>query len=81
MEEPAKPISPPYAAALVCVDVRRTGGRGWRVQPERPMRAVGVVVLDVHPQHLVQVSATHDEHRVQALGADGTDPPRRCCTA
>jgi hypothetical protein len=65
MEEPAKPISPLDAAALVLVGERRTGGRGWRVQLERPMRPMGVVVLQVHPEHLVQVPATHDEQPVQ----------------
>jgi hypothetical protein len=75
MEESAKPIAPPYAAALVLVGERQTGGRGWWVQLERPMRAMGVVVLDVHPEHLLQVPAARDEQPVQALGADGTNPP------
>jgi len=43
MEEPAKPISPLYAAALVLVGERQTGGRGRWVQLERLMRAMGVV--------------------------------------
>ena len=42
MEEPAKPISPLYAAALVLVGERQTGGRGWWVQLQRPMRPMGV---------------------------------------
>src|SRR5512133_4383034 len=77
VQEPAKPISPLYAAALVLVGERQAGGRGWWVQLQRTMRAMGVVVLDVHPEHLVQVPATHDEHPVQALGADGPNPPLR----
>jgi hypothetical protein len=77
VEEPAKPVSPLYAAALVLVGERQTGGRGWWVQLQRPMRAMGVVVLDVHPEHLVQVPATHNEHPVEALGADGRNPPLR----
>lgn len=64
MEAPAKPISPLYAAALVLVGERQTGGRGRWVQLERPMRAMGVamgvVVLDAHPEYVVQVPATHD---------------------
>jgi hypothetical protein len=60
MEEPAKPISPLYAAALVLVGERQTGGWGRWVQLERPMRAMGVVVLDAHPEYVVQVPATHD---------------------
>src|SRR6266699_2972100 len=42
MEEPAKPISPLYAAALVLVGERQTGGRGWWVQLQRPMRPMFV---------------------------------------
>jgi transposase len=35
VEEPAKPISPLYAAALVLVGERQTGGRGWWVQLDK----------------------------------------------
>jgi hypothetical protein len=41
------------------------------------VRTVGVVVLDVDPQHLLEVATTHDEQPVQALGADGTNSPLR----
>ena len=77
MQEPAKPISSLYPAVLVLVGERQTGGRGWRVQLQGPMRPMGVVVVQVHPEHLLQVPATHDEQPVQAFGADGPHPTLR----
>jgi hypothetical protein len=52
---------------------------GWirRLQPERPVRTVGVVVLGVDPQHLLEVAATEDQQPVQALGPDRPDPALR----
>jgi hypothetical protein len=41
-------------------------GKGWsdgwirRLQPERPVRTVGVVVLDVDPQDLLEAQAARD---------------------
>jgi hypothetical protein len=45
-----------------------------RLQPERPVWAMGVVVLDVDPQHLLEVAAADNQQPVQALGADRPDP-------
>jgi hypothetical protein len=45
-----------------------------RLQPERPVWAMGVVVLDVDPQHLLEVSSPGDQQPVQALGPDRPDP-------
>jgi hypothetical protein len=47
---------------------------GAGTPPTRP-RAMGIVVLEVHAKHLVQVPATHNEQPVQALGTDGMNPP------
>jgi hypothetical protein len=41
------------------------------------MGTVPVVVLDIDPQDLFQVTTADDQQPVQALGADGTDPPLR----
>ena len=48
-----------------------------RLQPERPVWAMGVVVLDVDPQHLLEVAAADNQQPVQALGADRPDPAFR----
>src|SRR5919198_366906 len=55
----------------------RVGGRMWRSEPERPMRPMHVVVLEVDAQHLLQVEASDDQQPVQALGADRADPALR----
>ena len=39
------------------------------LQPERSVRTVDVVVLDVDAKHLLQVAAPGDQEPVQALGA------------
>jgi hypothetical protein len=56
---------------------------GWfdggirRLQPERPVRTVDVVVLDIDPQDLLEVAAPDDQQPVQALGAHRPDPTFR----
>jgi hypothetical protein len=52
---------------------------GWlrRLQPERPVSTVGVVVLDVDPKDLLEVAAPDDQQPVQALGAHRPDPAFR----
>jgi hypothetical protein len=58
-------------------------GKGWfdgwirRLQPERPVSTVGVVVLDVDPKDLLEVAAPDDQQLVQALGAHRPDPAFR----
>ena len=48
---------------------------GWigRLQPERPVRTVGVVVLDIDVD-LLEVAAADDQQPVQALGPDRARP-------
>src|SRR4029450_104176 len=43
-------------------------------KPERPMRPMHVVMLDVDAQHPLQVAASYDQQQVQALSADRADP-------
>ena len=45
-----------------------------RLQPERPVWAMGVVVLDIDPQHLLEVAAADNQQPVQALGPHRADP-------
>jgi putative transposase len=45
-----------------------------RLPPGRPVRPVGVVVLDVDSEDLLEVAAPEDQQPVQALGAGGADP-------
>ena len=58
-------------------DQGQTGGWARWFQPKRSVRTMPVVVLDIDPEDLLQVTTANDQQPVQALGADGTDPPLR----
>jgi hypothetical protein len=61
--------------ALLLADDGWIGGRIRWLEPERPVWPVGVVVLDVDSEDLLEVAAPEDQQPVQTLGADGADPP------
>ena len=50
------------------------GGRIRRLELQRPVRPVPVVVLDVDSEDLLVVPATHDQQPVKALGPYRPDP-------
>jgi len=52
----------------------QTGGWTRRFEPKRSVWTMLVVVLDIPPEDLLQVTTADDQHPVQALGADRTDP-------
>jgi hypothetical protein len=60
VEQAAEPVSPVHPVPMLARD-------GWterwigRLQPERSVGTVGVVVLDVDPKHLFQVTAPNDQ--------------------
>ena len=62
------------AAVSALIYDGQSGGWVRRLELQRPMRPVPVVVLDVDSENLLQVPATHDEQPVQALGPHGPDP-------
>ena len=45
-----------HLALVILGDDGQLGGRIWRLQAQRPVRAVLVVVLDVDAQDLLQVA-------------------------
>src|SRR6266571_2860245 len=48
---------------------------GWVIAfAPAPMGPPPLVVLDVHPEHTLEVPTAQDEHPVQALGPDRADP-------
>jgi hypothetical protein len=73
VDEPSQHVATPDRACVRCLTggVLRTDGRG-QVQPA--MRPLPVVVLDIDPEHPLQVSAAEDEHPIQALRPDRADP-------
>jgi hypothetical protein len=66
-----------HPGSPVLADQGQTGGWARRCQPKRPVRTMPVVVLEIDPEDLLQVTTANDQQPVQALGADGTDPPLR----
>ncbi len=73
MEQAVEPVPPVHRAPILAHD----GWTGWwigRLQPERPMGTVDVVVLNVDPKHLLQMAASKNQQPVQALGPHGADP-------
>ena len=73
MEQAVESVSPVHATPIFADD----GWTGWwirRLQPERPMGTVDVVMLNVDPKDLLQVAAPNDQQPVQALGPDHADP-------
>ena len=62
------------AALIVRTEDGQPGGRIRRLQHERPVRTVAVVMLDVDPKDPLQVATADDQGPVEALGADRPDP-------
>jgi hypothetical protein len=71
--ESAEQVTPVYLGRMILA------GKGWfdgwirRLQPERPVWAMGVVVLDIDVEDLLEVAAPDDQQPVQALGAHRPD--------
>ena len=74
VEEPSEQVTSLYPGLATLADEVQTNGWTWRLQPERPMRSVRVVMLDVDPEHLFQVASPDDQQPVQALGPHRADP-------
>jgi hypothetical protein len=77
MHKTSKEIASVDSGRLIHAGERQSGGWFRRLQPERPVRAVGIVVLDVDPQDLLEVAAIEDEQPVQALSPYRANPALR----
>jgi hypothetical protein len=77
MEETAEPIAAADLTLLTLADDVPTGGWIRRLQPERPVRTMTVVVVDIDPKHPLEVAAPDDQQPVKTLGADRPDPSLR----
>jgi len=75
VEQTAEQIASTNLARLILADNRQPSRSVRCLKPERSMRTMPVVVLDIDPQDLLQVGSSYDQEPVQALGADGADPP------
>ena len=56
---------------------RRPGSPGGRGLAEGAVRPVGVVVIDVDSEHVVELAAVHDQDPIEELSAKAADPPLR----
>ena len=77
MKESPKEVASVHSGLPILSDVGQPGGWTRRFQPERPVWTMPVVVLDIDPEDLFQVTSADDQQPVEALGADGTDPTLR----
>jgi hypothetical protein len=60
MKESAEQVASMHPSCLAVADDAQVGGWIRWVQSERPMGTVGVVVLDVGPEHLLKVTTPAD---------------------
>jgi hypothetical protein len=77
VEEPTEQVSSMHAASAILAERGQPGGWTWWLQSKCPVRTVPVVVLEIDPEDLLQVTTSDDQQPVQALGADRPNPPLR----
>ena len=75
MKQATKEVASAYPGSPSLANQGQTGGWTRWFEPKRSVWAMLVVVLDIDPEDLVQVTTANDQEPVEALGADGTDPP------
>ena len=73
MDEPSEKVAP-LDRTTAALPARLTLRIDRRAQVQSAVGPFPVVVLDVDPEHPLQVSMPEDEAPVQALCPDGTDP-------
>jgi hypothetical protein len=74
MDETAEQIASTHAALLILANNGWSGGWVRRLEMERPVGTVPVVVRDVDPKDLLEVTSANDEQPVEALSADRPHP-------
>jgi hypothetical protein len=61
VEQATEQVSSMHAAISPHIDDGQSGGRVRRLELQRPVRPVPVVMLDVDAEDLLKVPGTHDE--------------------
>ena len=77
MKQATKEVASAHPGSPSLTDEGQTGRWARRFQPKRSVWTMSVVVLDIDPEDLLQVTTADDQQPVEALGPDGTDPPLR----
>jgi hypothetical protein len=75
VKQTAEQVTPADLGRLIVADEGRSGAWVRRLKAKRPVRPMGVVVLNVDSEHVLEVAASEDQQPIQALGPDGADPP------
>jgi hypothetical protein len=75
VQETAEQVTSEHPALLTFTNDGQSGGSVGRLKLERPVWTVPVVLLEIDTQDLLQMAAPNDQQPVQALSADGADPP------
>jgi hypothetical protein len=70
VQETAEKVVSMHSALLMLVDHGQPGRRLWRQPPQRPVRTVSVVMLDVDADGLLEVAAADDQQQVPGLLGD-----------
>jgi hypothetical protein len=74
VKQTAEQVTPADLSRLTVPDERRPGAWVRRLKAKRPVRPMGVVVLNVDSEHLLEVAATDDQQPVQTPSAHRPDP-------
>jgi len=77
VKQATKEVASAHPGSPSLADQGQTGGWTRRFQPKRTVWTMSVVVLDVHPEDVLQVTTADDQQPVQALGANRPDPTLR----
>src|SRR6266568_1448691 len=77
MKRSTKEVASAHAGSASLAGQGRTGRWAGRLQPKRSVWTVLVLVPDVDPQDLLEVTAADDQQPIKALGADGPHPSLR----
>jgi hypothetical protein len=73
MEEPAEAIASVNVERCAAVERGASPRERWALR-QRSMRAVPVVMLDVAPQHALEMTTVEDQQPVQALASHAPHP-------
>ena len=76
-KEATREVASAHPDSPVLADQDQTGGWLRWFEPKRSVWALSVVVLDMDPEGLLQVTTANDQPPVEALGVDGADPTLR----
>ena len=74
MEETAEQVASTHSASVTLAEDAQPGGRVGRLQPQRPVGTVAVVMLDINPKDPLKMTTPDNQQPIQALGTDRPHP-------